>query len=943
MFRWFRGLAYQKLSRFNPKPKRRAQKTWRLMVESLEDRFLPSISVGPNINISRFLGNQNEPTLAMNPTNPLNLFASANNDSTAVTGGLFAAFSNDGGSTWTRELVATGIGTGAPPAACCDSQAFFDSFGNLYLSYFSFTGGATLLLSSDGGVTFSRLANFTDAIDQPHMAVGPNTIWDSYADTTGTVSVRGASVTGLGAASIGPFSAPVRLPGSLFGNFGGIAVGPSGQVVVDYQDSSNASLPNTILENINPTGLGGTWSQAIPVTITNVGVGVGSFPITTTPPSFLPGTNNTLGIDSEAKLAWDVSAGPHNGRLYIIYCDAPNTLPTTGSIGPDVSVYTRFSDDNGLTWSARVRVNDFDNGLASHFLPNIVVDSATGTVAAEWWDTRNDLGQGFPNDWNGIVNDDAQLFISASFDGGVSWAPNVKVTPIASHFTGAVAAGGTRNLGPGDYQLSTAFINGVFYPVWCDNSNSTGDNPNGTIAQTNLYTAQVLIAPGAGISPTPIGIVLGGTGSSGSTGGTGGSTGGGTGGGTGGPINIVLGSTRNAGANSFSNSFVGTTSAASRVTDAMTADFMGTGTDQIAAWNSLTGQWTVTQPGSGTSTWATWNPAAHWTNLISGDFNGDGKMDIAAQESGHWWVGLSTGSGFTTSLWASWSPAVAWTDVHVADFNGDGKGDIIARPAGSGAWWMGTSNGSGFDTSLGALWSSAVTWVDTQVADFNGDGLPDIAGRVLQSGQWWTGINNGAGFTTSLWGAWNPNVAWTNVMVGDFNGDGKADIVGRVSSTGQWWVGESSGAGFSNALWGTWNPSMNWVDVQVGDFNGAVNAATGLPVDDITGRVLQTGQWWTGISNGASFRNSLWDTWSTAVNWVDVQVGNFNGDAVVGMVQQTGQWWMATPTISTSLTGGGGSSTAGLGLTLGSGSTPTTTTNPTMPSGPISGVLGGTH
>src|SRR5260370_36037258 len=76
MVRWFRGLANQKLSRFNPKPKRRGQKTWRLMFESLEDRLLPSISVGPNINISRLLGNQKGPNLAMNPTNPLHLLDS---------------------------------------------------------------------------------------------------------------------------------------------------------------------------------------------------------------------------------------------------------------------------------------------------------------------------------------------------------------------------------------------------------------------------------------------------------------------------------------------------------------------------------------------------------------------------------------------------------------------------------------------------------------------------------------------------------------------------------------------------------------------------------------------------------------------------------------------------------------------------------------------------
>jgi hypothetical protein len=938
MFRWFRSFANRKLSRTAQKTKRRPQKTWRLMVENLEDRFLPSISVGPNINISRFLGNQNEPTLAMNPTNPLNLFASANNDNTAVTGGLFAAFSFDGGTTWTRELLATGIGTGEPPPACCDSQAIFDNFGNLYLSYFSLTAGGVLLTSSDGGVTFTTLGVFGDAVDQPHFAVGPTSIWDSYADGSGSVSVRSASVTGLGAASIGPVSAPVVLPGSLAGNFGDIAVGPSGQVFVSYMRSftANAVGPTTLFGNVNLTGIGGTWSQSLPVTNTNVGFGTGSTNFS--PPSFLPGTNNDFGVaTSGAKLAWDDSGGAFNGRLYFIYVDSPNTLPTSGSIGPDVNIFERFSDDNGLTWSAPVEVNDFDNGLASHFLPNIVVDQATGIVAAEWWDTRNDLGQGLPNDVDGIVNDDAELYISASFNGGVSWAPNVKVTPITSHFNGATPAPGTRPLGPGDYQKSNAFFNGVFYPVWCDNSNSTGNNPNGQFEETNLYTAQVLISPSGTGGGGGIGIVLGGSGT-GSTGGSGGSTGGSSGG-TGGPINILLGGTgRNESANSFVNGFVGTTSAGGRIKKAMSADFMGSGTgiDQIAAFDSVTGQWTVTQPGVGTAVWASWNPAAPWTNLEVGDFNGDGKADIAGQVGGHWWVGLSTGSGFTTSLWASWSSAVNWSDVHVADFNGDGKADLIARPAGTGAWWLGTSNGWGFDTSLGALWSSSVTWVDTQVADFNGDGLPDIAGRVLQSGQWWTGINNGTNFTTSLWGAWSPFVNWTNVMVGDFNGDGKADIVGRVSSTGQWWVGESSGAGFVNGLWATWNPSVNWVDVQVGDFNG-----DGL--SDITGRVQQTGQWWTATSSGAGFSSSLWDTWSTSVNWVDVQVGNFNGDAIVGMAQQSGQWWMAIPTRNTSLTGGGGSTTAGGSMVLGSGPTTTTTTNPTTPSGPISPILGGTH
>jgi hypothetical protein len=55
------------------------------------------------------------------------------------------------------------------------------------------------------------------------------------------------------------------------------------------------------------------------------------------------------------------------------------------------------------------------------------------------------------------------------------------------------------------------------------------------------------------------------------------------------------------------------------------------------------------------------------------------------------------------------------------------------------------------------------------------------------------------------------------------------------------------------------------VDVQTGDFNGDGKA-------DITGRAMQTGQWWTGISNGStSYQTNLWDTWSAAATWVDVR------------------------------------------------------------------------
>ncbi len=100
---------------------------------------------------------------------------------------------------------------------------------------------------------------------------------------------------------------------------------------------------------------------------------------------------------------------------------------------------------------------------------------------------------------------------------------------------------------------------------------------------------------------------------------------------------------------------------------------------------------------------------------------------------------------------------------------------------------------------------------------------------------------------------------------------------------------------------GGWSPAVTWVDVQVGDFNGD-------GFTDIIGRVLQTGQWWVAFSNGSnSFSNILWAQWNPNVSWVDVQVGDFNADGrddITGRYSATGQWYTSLSqgmTSSTSL------------------------------------------
>ncbi len=317
--------------------------------------------------------------------------------------------------------------------------------------------------------------------------------------------------------------------------------------------------------------------------------------------------------------------------------------------------------------------------------------------------------------------------------------------------------------------------------------------------------------------------------------------------------------------------------------------------DDLVGRASQSGQWWVSlSNGSNaftTSLFGTWDPNAAWVDVLTGDFSGDGRTDIAARDAntGAWWVGLSDGSSFTTSLWTFWSTAATWVDVQVGDFNGDGKADIIGRYAEAGQWWVALSNGSGFTNSRWDTWNPGATWVDVKVGDFNGDGKADITGRYLQGGSWWTGISSGSSFTTTMWANWSTLATWVDVQVGDFDGNGKADITGRYKEGGSWWTALSNGSSFmtSPAPWTTWSTGVTWVDVKVGDFNGDGKS-------DIIGRALETGQWWVALSNGSGFTNSRWDTWSTGVTWVDIQVGDFNGDGksdITGRALESGQWW----------------------------------------------------
>jgi hypothetical protein len=420
--------------------------------------------VGPNVNVNPLLGNQAESTISVNPTNPMNLFAS---DTLSNVG----RYSTNRGLTWSTS------NTSALGASIGDVQTAWDRFGNLYITRLNTTfgpGGLPGVIferSSDGSATFTDLRTFAGFGDQPSIAVGANSVWVSFANDSNQIVAAGAPVTGLGV--VGAFSALQVAPGTggagNFGDFGDIAVGPSGQVAVVYQNNFSGNGPDTIRFNLDPDGLGpmGFGAQSI-VTTTNVG---GFTPIPAQP-------NRT--IDAEGNLAWDVSGGPHNGRLYLVYTDRSSTASA------DTDIFVRFSDNNGTTWSSPVRVNDDTVGNGkSQFLPAIAVDQSTGNVAVTWYDTRN----------SSASNNTTQVFGAVSIDGGATFSPNVQISAGTSN-----ASAVDSPFDYGDYDKMT-FANGMFWRTWADNSNSTGDNPNGTSA-LDIYTAKVTVTVTAA-TPVP--------------------------------------------------------------------------------------------------------------------------------------------------------------------------------------------------------------------------------------------------------------------------------------------------------------------------------------------------------------------------------------------------------------------------------------------------------
>jgi hypothetical protein len=126
----------------------------------------------------------------------------------------------------------------------------------------------------------------------------------------------------------------------------------------------------------------------------------------------------------------------------------------------------------------------------------------------------------------------------------------------------------------------------------------------------------------------------------------------------------------------------------------------------------------------------------HPIGIIAGDFNSDGRLDVAFPYHQDYNVGLLFGYGNGT-LGARKKFAMGNFSQHshisVGDLNGDGHLDIIGNQnSGFGiSVLVGDGNGN-FELQI--IFSSSPTFTQTSVnvGDFNGDGYQDIVGMDLR-------------------------------------------------------------------------------------------------------------------------------------------------------------------------------------------------------------------
>ena len=215
-------------------------------------------------------------------------------------------------------------------------------------------------------------------------------------------------------------------------------------------------------------------------------------------------------------------------------------------------------------------------------------------------------------------------------------------------------------------------------------------------------------------------------------------------------------------------------------------------------------------------------------SIATGDFNHDGKLDIAVVDDNGFSVSLGNGDG-------TFGKPVSYSNtgfsIAAGDFNNDGNIDLVtANGYNSVSVYLGNGDGT-FQSPKTTTTAEYCSFV--AVGDFNGDGKLDVV--IIDSPYISVLLGNGDG-TFQAPSDNNSFVGGHELAVGDFNNDHRLDVVVEGFFGGSYNIGVLLGNGD-----GTLQPSLTYplpyvpAGVAVGDFNrdGNLDAVVGYDLDGV--------------------------------------------------------------------------------------------------------------
>lgn len=302
-----------------------------------------------------------------------------------------------------------------------------------------------------------------------------------------------------------------------------------------------------------------------------------------------------------------------------------------------------------------------------------------------------------------------------------------------------------------------------------------------------------------------------------------------------------------------------------------------------------------------------WSNAGSWQNNnfgALGDYNGDGKSDLAYVYNSSGKVAINTylsdGSALTMKDWSSTSATQFGGEFSNDDVNGDGLTDIIhiyydkckddspkeCHHDNNGSLHLlidtYLSNGNGFDVGNWYKQKQANQNNSNRVmGDFNGDGLYDIAifHNIAGKSALSLYLSNGTSFELASWEFKQKSWVQGQYRGGDFNGDGLTDIAFIYNSQQKLAIDMylSNGNGFIASDWSPDNiPWSSGNLISVSDYNGDAVSDIAYFRNNV-GRVEANSL----ISSGNGFSAQIWS--KDDVDWRGssaIKPGDYNGDGL---------------------------------------------------------------